>query len=503
MLASTSAFAQLPQLPQLPQSSAQNPTRAFLRFEIPKHGAYVGESIPVTVRAYFRGDTSVTVTGAPTLDATDFMLGTTDGVQGRATIDGVTYRVLTWQDHLSPVKPGHYALHVSVPSTLEWQDVIAHRAAPSDDGDPMAGDPFGNLFGDTLGGSADPFAQMQKQMQQMMNRMNQPDFGSIQRHDVTLHAPAITLDVKALPTKTRPADFTDAVGHFTFTANADTNHVQTGEPITLALTVKGIGNFDRVNVAGIPESTDWKTYSPNSEVVNGSEPEKIFKQPIVPLHAGPSTIPATSFSYFDPDAAKYVTLDTAPIAVDVAPGSGVAASSNGKIPESTSGPTLAPNDEAIGETTASLAPLFTRRGFWEAQTAPLFVLGAGLLFVTRRRRLAADPYRAQWRDAEKSVQKYRVEMDRASSALDAESFFAAARAAIQQRLGARWHLAPAAISLSEIESRLAADAAHELRPIFDADALRFSGQSARQIDFVHWKTVVEDQLAHLTKLETS
>ncbi|MEO7109037.1 MAG: hypothetical protein ABI183_01255, partial [Polyangiaceae bacterium] len=177
--------------------------------------------------------------------------------------------------------------------------------------------------------------------------------------------------------------------------------------------------------------------------------------------------------------------------------------SNGKIPEATSGPMLAPNADEIGETTASLAPLFMRRGFWEAQTIPFFVLGAGLLFITQRKRLAADPYRAQWRDTQKSVQKYRVEMDRASAAADGEAFFAAARAAIQQRLGASWHLEPAAISLSEIESRLATDDAKALRPIFDADALRFSGQGARAIDFAHWKTVVEQQLTHLTKLETS
>ncbi|MEO7109277.1 MAG: BatD family protein, partial [Polyangiaceae bacterium] len=334
---SVPAFAAnaLPPLPQsatpiAPTTPTQNPPRAFLRFDLPKRGAYVGESIPVTVRAYFRSDTGVTVTGAPAIDASDFTLAASDGVQGRAAIDGVSYRVLSWKDRLSPVKPGHYALNVSVPSTLEWQDVIARRAGPSDQSDPTSGDPFGNMFGDALGGGGDPFAQMQKQMQQMMNQMNQPDFGSIQRHDVTLRAPAITLDVKPLPTKNRPADFTDAVGHFTIAANADTSHVRTGEPITLALTVNGDGNFDRVNVAGIPESSDWKTYSPNSEIVKGAETSKTFKQPIIPLHAGPSSIPATSFSYFDPDAAKYVTLNTAPIAVDVAPGSGVAASSNGK-----------------------------------------------------------------------------------------------------------------------------------------------------------------------------
>ncbi|MGA7118989.1 MAG: hypothetical protein WBY94_02775, partial [Polyangiaceae bacterium] len=62
--------------------------RALLRIELPKRATYVGEALPVTVRAYFRGDTSVAVTGAPALANTEFTLTESDPVQARAEIGG-------------------------------------------------------------------------------------------------------------------------------------------------------------------------------------------------------------------------------------------------------------------------------------------------------------------------------------------------------------------------------------------------------------------------------
>ncbi len=462
---------------------------------------YVGESIPVTVRAYFRSDTGVTVTGQPTLNDATFTLASGDSVQGTSAIDGVDYRVLTWKDHLAPIKEGHHALSMSIPSTLEWQDAIARRAEPDDATGGRMGDPFGNLFGDAFGGGGgDPFAQMQKRMQQMMNDMSQPDFGPVQKREVTLRSPDVSLEVKPLPLTGRPAGFSDAVGHFTLSAIADSAHVRVGEPFNLALTVKGDGNFDRVKLDGVPASSDWKTYAPSA--TQGAD-EKRFTQPIVALHAGSATVPPTSFSYFDPDAATYVTLKTAPIAVDVSPGSGAAAASNGQVPDSTSGPTLAPNADVLGRTVKTLTPLYLRAGFWEAQAVALAVLVAGFAFGAYRKRIAADPHRGARRASERALRERRAEMSHAAARGDAPAFFSAARAAIQERLGTKWSLAPAAISLSEIRCRLTAEEAEKLGPIFDADALRFSGRSAGATDLAHWKSVVENEIDHLAQLETS
>jgi hypothetical protein len=480
--------------------------RAFLRLELPKHAAYVGESIPVTVRAYYRADTGATLTGAPTLNEKDFTLGVGDPAQGSAVVGGVKYRVVTWKDHLAPVKAGHYAIGVEMPSTLEWQDVIAPRPAPSrqeqdpnaTQTDPFGGDPFRDPFFAGTGG--DPFRAMRQRMQRMTDEMQGPEFGPVQRKNVVLHSPDAILAVNALPAAGRPVGFTDAVGHFAIAASAEPTHVRAGEPITLSLRVTGDGNFGGVSVPGIAESSDWKTYT--ASAVDGKD-EKTFKQPIVPLHAGVAAIPPASFSYFDPDAAKYVTLNSAPIAVDVAQGSGAIAGSNGNVPASTSGPSLTPNAEVIGRPVANLAPVFMHGWFWGLQLAPLFGLGAAALVVLGRRRLANDPHRPWRRMAKGALRKEREAMNRAFAANDVAGFFAAARGAIQQTLGSRWHIEPAAISLSEIQTRLGGDEVEKLRPVFDADAARFSGVGNRVTDLAPWKERIEQELDYLEQLEAA
>jgi hypothetical protein len=480
-------------------ASAAPSTRAFLRLDLPKHTAYVGESIPVTVRAYYRDDTNVTITGAPTLTDADFTLRAKDPAQGHEVIDGVSYLVVTWKDRLSPVKAGHYALGADVPSTLDWRSAVSMRVMPTNL-DPFGGDPFGDPSSGSAGGG-DPFAQMQQQMQQMMNHaFAESNVGPAQHKDLVLHAPRMTLDVRALPAAGRPADFTGAVGHFMMTATADPTRTRAGEPVTLALHVKGDGSFDRINVAGLADSSDWKTYSPSATDGDG---EKVFKQPIVPLRAGVDAIPPASFSFFDPDTSRYVSVATAPIPIEVAPGAATASGSNGHIPAATTGPTLAPNADTIGRPVAGLAPVFTRRWFWAAQGIPFAALASALFVTLRRRRLAADPDRPRRREAKRALRAQRFAMDRAIAAGDGTAFFAAARGALQQSLGARWRLEPSAISLSEIDARLGAEEVQKLRPVFDADAARFSGEASSETDLAGWKAAVERELEHFEHMEAS
>jgi hypothetical protein len=88
-------------------------------------------------------------------------------------------------------------------------------------------------------------------------------------------------------------------------------------------------------------------------------------------------------------------------------------------------------------------------------------------------------------------------MDRAVDQRDDVAFFAAARGALQQRLGTRWRVNPEAITLSEIEGRLDAGDVLAIRQVFDSDAARFSGLRPEHSDLARWRQVVSEQLHHL------
>ena len=129
-----------------------------------------------------------------------------------------------------------------------------------------------------------------------------------------------------------------------------------GDPIMLRLKVSGSGNFDRVDLAGLPTSSDWKAYKPSARFEPsdsaGYEGTKTFEQAVVPLRSGTGQIPAISFSYFDPNQQEYLTRTTSPIQVKVAASATVPSSSSvganaSQTPSTTAPaeakPTLAPD----------------------------------------------------------------------------------------------------------------------------------------------------------------
>src|SRR6185312_14033192 len=87
-------------------------------------------------------------------------------------------------------------------------------------------------------------------------------------------------------------------------------------------------------------NTDWKTYKGHSNFSaadkSGLQGELTLQQPIAAQHSGQLSVPALRFSYFDPDARRYVTKVTAPIPVDVAPGQAAASAEQAEAPLATS-----------------------------------------------------------------------------------------------------------------------------------------------------------------------
>ncbi|HTQ02548.1 MAG TPA: BatD family protein [Polyangiaceae bacterium] len=485
------AAAQTPSAAATPQLVADpgRPGVAFASLGLPKGPLYVGESVPVTLRAYFSAGTGVTLTGAPTVNSPDFTLSLGDAAQGHTTISGEPYLAVTWKGRLSPVKAGHYELELEIPSTLEWRAAPVRSAAAPDS------DPFGDVFGDLdgLGMNGDPFAAMQQHMQRLMNQAMQDfDTGPLQKRSLTLQSKPVALEIEPLPAAGRPANFSGAVGHFTLETSVREPNVRVGEPLDLSVVVRGDGNFDRVSSAGVPSSTTLESYPPTSKQ---TADEKTFVQPIVPRQAGRMEIPPVELSYFDPKSRRYETARSSPITLEVGQGQALAATRSGAVPNAATQPGLAPNAAGEGRVVASLSPLYTRRPFWLAQLAPLGALAAALSLVSRRKRLAADPHRHLRASARKALRRQTAAFEAAFAAGDAPGFFAAARGALQQRLGARWGIVPEAITLVEIERRTSGADLATLRTVFEADAARF-GPGATQQDLGACHDAVRRILAH-------
>ncbi|HUC85492.1 MAG TPA: BatD family protein [Candidatus Acidoferrales bacterium] len=470
---------------------------AFLRVVLPKQELYVGELVPVQVKAYLRDGMDASLNGPPALSSDAFTLDKLDAQpeQSQVMIGGQPYTLLSWSSTLGAVKSGDYTLDLQLP-------VIVREHQRGHGGD----NPFKQFFGNSPFGNS-PFDN---------SFFNDPDFedffGNVVEKPITLRADVETVEVLPLPLPGRPANFSGAVGRFEVSSQATPTQLTAGDPITLRFKVSGEGNFDRVYAGGLNSSAEWKTYSTSAKFdpadSAGYSGTKTFEQAVIPLKAGSEKIPPLVFSYFDPDKRQYVTRTTTPIAIEVAPGSGSAAvavspaSSTAITSSSVNSCTteLAPNKVETGSFVSSLQPVLFQPWFIASQSVPVMALAAAFFIQQRRQRLAQDPQRELDRAAHAAMREQLTAMEQALGANSAPAFFTAARQVVQQALAWRWQLAVNKVTAAELARRLNGRG-DELRHLFAvADDVLYSGRRVPQAEMERWKKTVTQQLEELEEL---
>jgi hypothetical protein len=136
----------------------------------------------------------------------------------------------------------------------------------------------------------------------------------------------IYLNVSTLPTDDRPATFSNAVGTFNLTDSVDKTEAATGEAIALRVKLEGKGNLKMIPDISLPSMPDFTIYSSkrsdNVKPIEGSKigGDKTWEYVIVPKAPGDQTIPALSFSYFDPQTEAYKTVTTTPLTLKITRG---------------------------------------------------------------------------------------------------------------------------------------------------------------------------------------
>jgi hypothetical protein len=249
----------------------------------------------------------------------------------------------------------------------------------------------------------------------------------------------------------------------------------------------------------------WKTYLPKANFKSGDptgyKGEKVFEQPLIATHPGPQTIPALSFSYFDPTTRRYETARTSPLNVNInasvaesapsaaAPDAGTVAKSPSASPNG-----LRPDHAAAGPFVGSLVPLYFQPRFL-AIPSLVALMFAGAWLTQRQRERSAHAARSGERLLRAKVDAALAQMSAAAAAGDAALFFASARIALQQILGRQWQVPADDVSTADVDSRLGSAAA-DIRQIFMlADEANYSGHRIKATDFNRWTQTVRGQLS--------
>jgi len=140
---------------------------------------------------------------------------------------------------------------------------------------------------------------------------------------ITLQSEPINIQVLKLPESDKPKDFSGAVGKYEIKSFVDKTEVEVGQPITLTVTISGVGNVKTITEPKISVE-NFRKYDTVSSfnidkknyVISGS---KTFKTVLIPEVPGKLVIPSIEYTYFSPDEKSYKTVKTAPITLSVKP----------------------------------------------------------------------------------------------------------------------------------------------------------------------------------------
>ena len=426
-----------PPAPSRSAPAAGGPARAlFLTASVDKTTVYVGQPLTLSVRFYSRVPLLSQPAYAPP-PLTGFLSEDLPPQnQFIQPIDGRKYSVIELKTALFPASPG---VSTVGPAALECRT--------EDFSNEASNDPFDSSF-----------------FQNFFSNGRQ----------VVLRSDPLKVRVLPLPSEGRPTGFRGDVGRYRISAAVDRSQTSLHEPVTLTVTVAGEGNINALSTPEPPSLTGFKTYETLSSLniektgwkVHGS---KVFKTVLKPEVSGRLPIPAYSFSFFDPEARSYRTVQTEPLSLTVAPGE-----------ESAFAPApLAADVRVISQDVRYLkaGPLIHRRrpfggslAFWLLNLFP----GAAFLFFAGARTLRHRPASedAASRRARATARRALKEAEPLLRKGDAAAFLSALEYSLRKYWSAKTSSSAAAVTWEEMSAVLVARAPHpdlerRLRELWD------------------------------------
>lgn len=327
----------------------------FFKLEPSLDKAYVGQTLPLRVKLYWRQDVRLDLSAVPTKQAgeaytdVDFNFNPQTATE---VVNNVTYNTAYWPFLLTPLKAGKQPIGFTCEIIVQMPGQGNRRM------DPFFDSPF--------------FSR-----------------GNVERR--ALSTGVLELEILNPPEEGKPDSFNGAIGQFTLETKADRLEVEESEPITLTVTVTGAGNLERMGAPYLEEADGWRIYPPSATFSKtdalGYAGSKTFEYILRPESTKPKYLPEMRFSYFDPLSGSYSELNGQELAVTIKPSKNPVTPVLTAASQRKDNATTAADREAemrpvllVNSGEGELTPLWRRTSFWTAQAAPaLGLLGLCLL----------------------------------------------------------------------------------------------------------------------------
>ncbi len=320
------------------------------------------------------------------------------------------------------------------------------------------------------------------------------------------------LDVKSLPEDGRLAGFNGAVGALQVdTPQLSTNVIKAGDPLKMAVIVRGEGNLGHITPPQIPLQHDWQTFPPIADMTQPFVMQQrgftVFEYTMIPLNERAAATPAIPFSCFDPKRGAYVDLTIPPMPVTVKPSESgwKTANANAAAAEDAMNQdgALALTGLAEGQGISAGSLRAAQQQWWFAglQFVPAGLLVGLWSWDRRRRRLERHPEILRRKRARRGVKRESGLARKAAEERDAFGFATGAANALREACAPGDAANPEALVCADVLSKLPDEErrgreGEVVRKIFAAaDAARFGANGRNGVDVLElrqdWEQVMD------------
>jgi hypothetical protein len=274
----------------------------------------------------------------------------------------------------------------------------------------------------------------------------------------TVSAGAKSINVKPLPEKGKPDDFTGAVGNFDFSVKASKTQLKAGESLDLVVTASGNGNLKLFQLPKPEFPNAFEVFDPqHKEEVNtpltGMTGKISDTYTIIPQFKGNYTIKPQTFSYFDLSSNSYKTVTSEPIEITVLEGNAVAGSNQNDNKK----PVVKNDTFQYIKLTSYLTPInktpfFGSNLFYGLLAAPFLLLPIIILARKKKEARDADEFGNRVRRNTKLAKKFLADAKKQMG--NKVPFYLAMEKALHNFLKAKLHIETSEMSKENIKELL-------------------------------------------------
>ena len=467
------------------EQEAELKDRIFLVLEVAKINVYLNELIPVTIKVYVQNMT-VRDIQYPQFKHEGFSTEEFEEptqyqkVIGKV-LGGVLYDVIEFKTNIFGITPGRFMLG---PAHLSCNLIVKKERRRREAS--RREDFFGDFF------SGDAFEDF---------------FAGYETYPLTLESAQIPMTVLPLPKEGRFPDFSGAVGDFEFNLEAGPEEVKVGDPITLRMTIEGLGNFNTVRSPQLSSQEGFKVYEPQ---VTLEKYKKVFEQVIIPTSEDVKMIPKITFSFYNSKENNYQTIARGAIPIKVSkaeeeqfrivgmPGIGVE-----PLKDEIFGRDIAYIKESPGRLKKKRTYLYKNKGFLLFQAIPLFALLMILVTHKKRERLRTDIGYARRLHAPKKAKRGFHKARTLLISGNAHDFYGMIFKVLQEYLGDKFHLPTGGITASIVDEILKPkgipeDKLRSLKGIFsECDMVRYAPLEFNKMQMLETLEELEEIIDYL------